>query len=60
MAEKQFTISETLLNEIIEYIQECEVLIDGELGSYRSLKKLIKNDDMPDIYNELINLKNKK
>ena len=51
-------ISNHLLDEIIEYIENTEETIDGEWGSGRSLKQLIKDNEMPELYNKLILLKN--
>lgn len=49
-------ISKKLLKEIIKYIEEVEVQIDGEWGSCRSLKELVKDEDMPNLYNKLVKL----
>lgn len=43
-----------LLKEIKTYIEETEECIDGEWGEGRSVDKLIKDGDMPKIYNDVI------
>jgi hypothetical protein len=46
-----------LLPEIIDYIEMMEESIDGEWGSGRSSKDLIKDNCMPEIYNKLLSLR---
>ena len=46
-----------LLDEIIVYIEESEDKIEGEWGSGRGIKELIKDDCMPELYFKLIALK---
>lgn len=46
-----------LLEEIIEYIEYCELAIEGEWGDSRGLNELIEQNAMPDIYNKLLELK---
>ena len=53
-----YTLLPTVLNEMIEYIEETEQTIEGEWGSCRNLKELIKDEDMPDLYKTLLTLKN--
>tara|TARA_R110002111_G_C5741117_1_gene349641 strand:+ start:335 stop:547 length:213 start_codon:yes stop_codon:yes gene_type:complete len=53
-----YTLLPTVLNEMIEYIEETEQTIDGEWGSCRNLKELIKDKDMPGLYKTLLTLKN--
>ena len=53
-----YTLLPTVLNKMIEYIEETEETIDGEWGSCRNLKELIENGDMPDLYKTLLALKN--
>jgi hypothetical protein len=47
------------LDEIIEYIEDTEVCIDGEWGSCRGVDELIEDQGMPDLYNRLIEIKTK-
>jgi hypothetical protein len=53
-----YTLLPDVFDEILSYIEEMEQAIDSELGSGKLLKELIKNGDMPDLYNKLIALKN--
>tara|TARA_R110000851_G_scaffold97365_1_gene211029 strand:+ start:754 stop:969 length:216 start_codon:yes stop_codon:yes gene_type:complete len=55
---KLYTLLPDVFDEIISYIEEMEQTVDGEWGSCRLLKELIKDGDMPDLYNKLIALKN--
>lgn len=48
----------TVLDEMIEYIEETDQQIEWEWGSCRSLQKVKDDNDMPDIYYKLIALKN--
>ena len=57
---KKVQISKTLLNKIIAAIEDYEATIDGEWGSCRSAKQLIKDNCMPALYNELVKLRQKK
>ena len=52
-----YTLLPDVFDEIISYIEEMEQCVDGEWGSCRLLKELIKDGDMPDLYNKLIALK---
>jgi len=47
-----------VLDEIIEYIEDTEQTIDGEWGSCRNLKELIRDKQMPELYDKLITLRN--
>jgi hypothetical protein len=47
-----------LMPAIIDYIERAEVVIDGEWGRCRELDQLIKDGEMPEIYNELKELHN--
>jgi hypothetical protein len=47
-----------VLDEIIEYIEDTEQTIDGEWGSGRDLKELIRDKEMPELYDKLIALRN--
>lgn len=51
-------ISTQDLDEIIEYIEECELTIDGEWNGGRSLDEIIASNSMPELYNRLIELRN--
>jgi hypothetical protein len=53
-----YTLLPDVFDEIISYIEEMEQTVDGEWGSGRLLKELIKDEDMPYLYNKLIALKN--
>jgi hypothetical protein len=46
-----------LLDEIIKYIEESEQAFEGEWSSGRTLKELIKDNCMPELYDKLIALK---
>ena len=48
----------TVLDEMIEYIEEMEQTIDVEWGSCRDLKGLIEDECMPELYDKLIALRN--
>jgi hypothetical protein len=53
-----YTLLPTVLDEIIEYIEETEQTIEWEWGSSRSLQEVKDAKEMPDIYYKLIALKN--
>ena len=53
-----YILSPTVLDEMIEYIEEMEQTIDGEWGSCRDLKELIKDECMPELYDKLLALRN--
>jgi hypothetical protein len=53
-----YTLLPTVLDEIIKYIESTEQVIDGEWGSGRNLKELIKDNDMPELYDRLLDLRN--
>ena len=53
-----YTLLPAVLDEIIEYIEDTEQTIDGEWGSCRDLKKLIRDKQMPELYDKLIALRN--
>lgn len=53
-----YTLLPTVLDEIIEYIEEAVETVDGEWGSCRSIEQLKKDDCMPKLYNNLIALRN--
>ena len=55
---KPYIFLPTILNEMINYIEQTEQTIDGEWGSYRNLQELIKDNDMPKLYDKLLALKN--
>jgi hypothetical protein len=50
-------MNKELLDEIITYIEDCEVQIDGEWGSGGTLGELIRDNDMPKLYTKLLALK---
>ena len=53
-----YTLSPAVLDEIIEYIEDTERIIDGDWGSSRDLEELIRDKEMPELYDKLIALKN--
>ena len=53
-----YTLLPAVLDEIIEYIENTEETIDGELGSCRELKELIRDKQMPKLYDKLLALRN--
>jgi hypothetical protein len=53
---KTVTISLELLQKMVEYVEDKEVIIDGEWGSCRDLEELIQDEEMPELYFELTNL----
>lgn len=57
MKEKnEILIRPTLIDEIIEYIEDCELMIDSEWGGgCGNVPYLIETGKMPEIYFELLN-----
>ena len=55
---EQLTLTDAVLDEMIEYIEGMEETIDGEWGSCRNLKQLIEDGYMPKLYKTLLALKN--
>ena len=55
--ENKIEISEKLLSEMIEYIEITEETIEDEWGTGKRLEKIIADNQMPDLYNELISLR---
>jgi hypothetical protein len=55
---KEYVLPPTVLDSIIGYIENKEQIIDGEWGSSRSLDKLMQDGCMPELYDELIELRN--
>jgi len=55
-----YTLLPAVLDEIIEYIENTEKTIDGEWGSCRELKELIRDKQMPKLYDKLLALRNGK
>lgn len=53
-----YTLSPTVLDEMIEYIEEAVETVDGEWGSSRSFEQLKKDGCMPELYHKLITLRN--
>lgn len=49
-------VKKELLIKIKEYIEDCQETIDGEWGSGRKTEQLIKDNAMPEIYDEIIKL----
>jgi len=52
------TIPIELFNEVIAYIEECEVGFEDIRRECRTLKELIEQNAMPECYNKLIKVKN--
>jgi hypothetical protein len=48
----------TVLDEMIEYIEDSDQKIEWEWGSCRSLQEVKDAKEMPDIYYKLIALRN--
>ena len=57
---EEHTINNKLLLEIIEYIEQKEVMVDGEWGSCRRLNELIKDNEMPPLWIKLKTLSENK
>lgn len=53
-------ISETLVKDLLAYIEDRETTIDNEWGSCRSAKQIISDGDMPAIYKRVLNLRKKR
>ena len=53
-----YTLLPSVLDEMIEYIEETDQRIEWEWGSCRSLQEVKDARDMPDIYYKLIALRN--
>lgn len=53
-----YTLLPAVLDEIIEYIENTEETIDDEWGSCRKLKELIRDKQMPKLYDKLLALRN--
>jgi hypothetical protein len=53
---KTVTISLELLQKMVEYVEDKEMIIDWEWGSCRDLEELIQDEEMPELYFELTNL----
>jgi hypothetical protein len=58
--EKKCLMRYDLLNRIIKYIEEVEEDLSYELGPWKPLEKLIEDKQMPNLYYDLLKLKNKK
>jgi hypothetical protein len=43
-----------LLEEMKDYIEDAQKMIDSEWGSCRSAKEIFKDGDMPEIYNKVL------
>jgi hypothetical protein len=48
------TISRTLLDEALRYIEEEEYWVEQNFGGCRTLEELIKGDAMPEVYDKLV------
>ena len=53
-----YTLLPTVLDEMIEYIEETDQKIEWEWGSCRGLQEVKDAKEMPDIYYKLMALKN--
>ena len=49
-------LSADLMNEMKEYIENVAVRLDGEFGKGRSLKEIILDDNMPELYKKICKL----
>ena len=58
MSNELYTLLPTVLDEMIEYIEEVVETVDGEWGSCRSIEQLKKDDCMPELYHKLMALRN--
>ena len=58
--DKLYTFLPEVLNDILKYIENTQVQIDGEWGDGRTLEQLIVNKEMPKLYHDLIDLKNER
>lgn len=47
-------ISRTLLDEVLRYIEEQVQWDDQYFGGCKTIEELIKEDDMPEIYDKLV------
>lgn len=43
------------IEQMIAYIEEVEIQIECQWGDCRSLKTLVRDNAMPDLYNKLLN-----
>lgn len=53
-------VNKKLLLKVKKYIEDTQETIDGEWGSCRKKEQLIKDNVMPEIYDEIISLLAKK
>lgn len=51
-------ISESLIDQLIEYIEVKEEVIDAEWGSGRNKEQIIRDNDMPELWHTLKAIKN--
>ena len=49
-----------MLDRVIKYMEESEESFDGEYGVGRDLHDIVLDGDMPELYDELLALRNKK
>tara|TARA_R110000850_G_scaffold275955_1_gene416438 strand:- start:23009 stop:23194 length:186 start_codon:yes stop_codon:yes gene_type:complete len=53
---KTVPISLKLLEKMVEYVVDREVILDWGWANCRDLKELIQDEEMPELYFELTNL----
>jgi len=53
-----YTLLPTVLDEMIEYIEEHVEIIDNEFGSCKGIDRIKKEKKMPNLYYKLTLLKN--
>ena len=43
-----------MLEEVIDYIEEMEIAIDGEWGRGRDFNQLLRDKELPDLYEKIL------
>ena len=57
--DKMTILSAEMTKEIVQYIEQAEVMLDGEFGAGLTLSELVKGKHMPDVYYKIIKIANK-
>lgn len=52
-----YIVNVKIVDEMIDYIEKCEQKIDSEWGESMDIESLKRDEDMPDIYYKLIDIK---
>lgn len=47
-------VNKELLKEMIDYIKNMEITIEGEWGNCRKLEQILKDKEMPELYYKLL------